>query len=208
MTKICPNCKTENIDSAKFCKNCGNEMEETEKPTQTKKSPKNSSIGGNKQKNTSKTLGIIGVCCLGILVIVVVSGMLSPDKTFANQYVSFNLPSGYVAVNQPDNGNGFCDVNIYKGTPADSTSDTDPNYVGDISTVADSATDANMQATYSEDATTTQLTLNGVSATQFVDTDPSTGEYDLWVPSKRLLLSMYPDQGDAFNTIKNSIAFK
>jgi hypothetical protein len=82
-------------------------MEETEKPTQTKKSPKNSSIGGNKQKNTGKTLGIIGVCCLGILVVVVVSGMLSSDKTFANQYVSFNLPSGYEAVNQPDNGMVF-----------------------------------------------------------------------------------------------------
>ena len=155
MTRICPDCKTENIDSAEFCKNCGNEIEGTEIPVQIKKSPKKSVIEGNKKKNTRKTLGIIGFCCLGILVIVFVSGMLSPDKTFANQYVSFNLPSGYVAVNQPDNGNGFCDVNIYKGTPADSTSDTDPNYVGDIST--DNASDANMQATYSEDATVTQL---------------------------------------------------
>jgi hypothetical protein len=47
-------------------------------------------------------------------------------------------------------------VNIYKRTPADSTSDTDPNYVGDISTVADSASDANMQATYSVDVVSMQ----------------------------------------------------
>ncbi|MBI5458963.1 zinc-ribbon domain-containing protein [Methanobacterium sp.] len=26
MTKICPNCKTENIDSADFCQNCGAEL--------------------------------------------------------------------------------------------------------------------------------------------------------------------------------------
>lgn len=206
MTQICPNCKTENNDSSEFCKNCGNEIEGTEIPIQIIKSSEKSVIKGNKPKNPGKTLGIIGVCCLGILVVVFVSGMLSPDKTFANQYVSFNLPSGYVAVNQIDNGNGFCDVNIYKGTPADNTSDADPNYVGDIST--DTASDTDMQATYSEDGTATQLTLNGVSTTQFVDTNPSTGEYDLWVPSKRLLLSMYPDQEDAFNTIKNSIAFK
>lgn len=79
MTKICPKCNTENADSSGFCQNCGEEL-----PEATSKPSKTGVIGAwwNKRGSGAK-VGIIiaGICCIGLIAIVVLAGMASPDKT-------------------------------------------------------------------------------------------------------------------------------
>ncbi len=227
MSKICPNCKTGNQNSSEFCQNCGNKLD-----TQPIESSKGGFMGWWETKGTgTKARTIFGVCFLGLLIIVGINGMISPDKTtaanvtstpsasstgtFSNEFVSFTLPSGYVAVNQADNGNGFCDVYIFSGNPSDNTSDTDPKFVGDISTVSATKaypditdTSSEIIKTYSEDATVTDVTVNGISGYQFVNTDPNSGSYNLYTPSNGLMLEMEPTESSAFNTIKKSLIFK
>ena len=129
MTKICPNCGTENQDSSEFCQNCGNKMEGTVKTSQPNKSTKTGFMGWwDKQTKGIKALSIIGVCCLGLIVIAAIGGTLLPDKTttnistpsstnttistpvtntstgntFSNQYVSFNKPSDLTITDHSD----------------------------------------------------------------------------------------------------------
>jgi hypothetical protein len=110
MTKICPNCQTENQDSSEFCQNCGNKMEGIEKST-----PPKTGLKGwwDKQSNGIKALSIIGVCCLGLIVIVAIGGMLSPDKTTTN--VTFN--NSVISFQYPKN----LQVKNYSSDPADGT---------------------------------------------------------------------------------------
>jgi len=120
VTKICPNCKKENSDNSKFCQDCGNELKET---TDSVKSDKTSGGGiaswWNKQSKGGKTaLGIVGVCCLGLIIVIAIGAMVSPDKnttttpsntttnttptttpvsavaTFDNGIISFQYPTG------------------------------------------------------------------------------------------------------------------
>ena len=80
MTKICPNCKKQNTDTATFCENCGTNLN----INTTKKQPENKSgITGwwNKQGKGTKIGSIIGACCLGLLIIGLISAMASPDQT-------------------------------------------------------------------------------------------------------------------------------
>jgi hypothetical protein len=226
MTKICPNCKTGNQNSSEFCQNCGNKLNNK---------PIKSSNGGfmgwwEKKSNGKKVRSIIGVCFLGLLIIVGINGMISPNKTvnnvtngsttassgtFSNEYVSFALPSGYVAVSQADNGNGFCDVWIFSGKPSDNISNPDFNLVGSIGTHSATKACPNIADTSSQivnelryGATVTDVTVNGISGYQFVNTDPNSGGYSLYTPSNGLILEMDPTQSSAFNTIKNSLVFK
>ncbi len=85
MTKICPNCKSENTDDATFCQDCGNELLRTADPG-TNKNKKTNSRGTmdfwNKQSTGRKAVvGIAGICCIGLILIVAFGGMFSPDKT-------------------------------------------------------------------------------------------------------------------------------
>ncbi|EKQ51309.1 MAG: hypothetical protein B655_2229, partial [Methanobacterium sp. Maddingley MBC34] len=79
MTKICPKCNTKNADSSGFCQNCGEEL-----PESTSKPSKTGGIGAWWSKRGSGAkVGIIvaGLCCIGLIAIVVLAGMASPDKT-------------------------------------------------------------------------------------------------------------------------------
>ena len=79
MTKICPKCNTKNADSSGFCQNCGEEL-----PEATSKPSKTGGIGAWWSKRGSGAkVGIIvaGLCCIGLIGIVVLAGMASPDKT-------------------------------------------------------------------------------------------------------------------------------
>lgn len=83
MTKVCPKCKTDNTDSAGFCQSCGEELKEAVTIPQNDVEP-SSGVGGwwNKQSNGGKAaIGIVGICCIGLILIVAISGMFSPDKT-------------------------------------------------------------------------------------------------------------------------------
>ena len=80
LTKICPNCKKENKDTAQFCQSCGTTLNTvtTEKQPETK-----SGINGwwSKQGKGTKIGSIVGVCCLGLLIIGLISAMGTPDQT-------------------------------------------------------------------------------------------------------------------------------
>jgi len=79
MTKVCPKCNKVNKDSAAFCENCGMELPKSDIP-----SSKSSGATGwwNKQGSGAKA-GIIlaSLCCIGLIAIIVLGGMSSPDKT-------------------------------------------------------------------------------------------------------------------------------
>lgn len=79
MTKICPNCKTENPNNAEFCQNCGNNLQDSVETGEKTK-------GGftdwwNKRSTGGKALlGLVGICCVGLIFIVAIGGMFSSDK--------------------------------------------------------------------------------------------------------------------------------
>jgi hypothetical protein len=92
MTKICPNCKTENLDNAGFCQNCGNKLATVKtNPNTSTKSGSGVTEWWNKQSKGGKTaIGIVGVCCIGLILIVAIGGMFSPDKNTATTSNSSN----------------------------------------------------------------------------------------------------------------------
>ena len=84
MTKTCPNCKTENPNNSGFCLECGTDLKgnlNSEKSSATS----GDGISGfwNKQNNGGKAAIVIGVCCIGLIILVAIGGMLSPDKNTA-----------------------------------------------------------------------------------------------------------------------------
>lgn len=83
MAKICPNCKTSNADNAEFCQNCGQELGITSSG-KTNRSQNTGGVGGwwNKQGTGAKAaIGIVGICCIGLILIVAFAGMFSSDQT-------------------------------------------------------------------------------------------------------------------------------
>ncbi|MBI4813708.1 MAG: zinc-ribbon domain-containing protein, partial [Methanobacterium sp.] len=90
MTKICPNCKTENIDSADFCQNCGAELPKFTYNLPPKGETPGTKKGGwwSKQTTPVKILSVVGVCCVGLIVLLFLVGLLFPDAT------TFNLDTG------------------------------------------------------------------------------------------------------------------
>ena len=81
MTKTCPNCKIENSDSAGFCQNCGTELKEAKKSVKSDETSGDGVSGfWNKQNNGGKAAIVIGICCVGLILVVAISGMFSPDK--------------------------------------------------------------------------------------------------------------------------------
>lgn len=82
MTKICPNCKTANPDNSGFCQECGTELK-----GKTNEVKSNATTGDgltgywNKQNNGGKATIVISVCCVGLILLVAIGAMVSPDKT-------------------------------------------------------------------------------------------------------------------------------
>lgn len=85
LTKICPNCKKENKDTAKFCESCGvslNNSTVTSEPKESKGTSGGLMGWWNQQSTRGKAaIGLVGLCCLGLIVVVGISGMMAPDKT-------------------------------------------------------------------------------------------------------------------------------
>lgn len=81
-TITCPKCGTENPEDAKLCKSCKKILKLIKAPPTTNDSPKK--LGGffdkwNEQSTPIKAGSIIGVCCLGLILIVGVMGLILPD---------------------------------------------------------------------------------------------------------------------------------
>ena len=85
MTKTCPNCGNENKDISKFCESCGTSLSGIRKAVRMDKETKSESKGiiswWKNQGNGIQIGSIIGACCLGLILIVAVGGILSPDAT-------------------------------------------------------------------------------------------------------------------------------
>jgi hypothetical protein len=79
LAKICPNCNSTNPNNAEFCQNCGNDLKNV--------LPEIKNSGGasnwwNKQSTGGKAaIGLAGICCVGLILILAISGMFSSDKT-------------------------------------------------------------------------------------------------------------------------------
>jgi hypothetical protein len=87
LTKICPNCKTSNIDDSEYCKECGTDLKGTTNAVKSSQTSTSDGISGfwNKQsKGRKAAIGIAGVCCIGLIIIIAISGMFSSDQTTAN----------------------------------------------------------------------------------------------------------------------------
>ncbi|EKQ50789.1 MAG: hypothetical protein B655_2304 [Methanobacterium sp. Maddingley MBC34] len=113
MTKICPNCKTENMDSAEFCQNCGTELPKFSYNVPPKEdTPSQPKSGGwwGKQTTLVKIISVVGVCCVGLIVLIVLAGIFFPDattfnintgntpaltQTFSESGLTFNYPSDW-----------------------------------------------------------------------------------------------------------------
>ena len=90
MTKICPNCKSANPDAADFCQSCGYKLSTIHKNDVQTTTGKN---GGwwNKQSTGGKAaIGIVGICCIGLILIIAIAGFGSPDENSSNINTDYN----------------------------------------------------------------------------------------------------------------------
>jgi len=85
MTKTCPNCKIENPDNAGFCQDCGTDLKGSTNAVKSNE-PSGDRVKGfwNKQGKGGKAAIGIGVCCLGLILIIAITGMFSSDKNITN----------------------------------------------------------------------------------------------------------------------------
>ena len=179
MTKVCPKCKTENMDNAGFCQNCGEELKEAVKvPLKDKtgfKTKESSAVTGgwwSRQSTVVKAgLGIAGICCIGLILIVVLGGFLSPDKTtvsnlssnFTGGNLTFSYPGEWTnASSSEDIVSGGSDL-VKLGTLVSGNGLTLHVSMGDLSSLGGNVTIREM-----EDLTKKNI-LNGSSATILSD---------------------------------------
>lgn len=117
MTKICPKCGESNKDTSVFCENCGAEIPKTGYVPSSSKIPPESKSGGGwwSQQSSGVKAGIAigGICCIGIIVVIVLLGVFFPDQTTFNTNFNTTVPStttvsgqtyddGVISFNYPD----------------------------------------------------------------------------------------------------------
>lgn len=78
---ICPECETKNPKGAEFCQECGSTLKnKVPKTSKSNKSIENPKKWWNEQNSGVKIISIVGVSCIGLLLLIAVAGFLSPDK--------------------------------------------------------------------------------------------------------------------------------
>lgn len=88
MTKICPKCKKENKDTFKFCEDCGEDLSTTKKVQNTKS--KNGFLKWwTKRNSKEKALTAIVACCVGVFLIIAISGMFASDKNTSSTTTTY-----------------------------------------------------------------------------------------------------------------------
>lgn len=90
MTKICPKCNTKNADTSGFCQNCGEELPES---TIVSKGGGTSAWWSKQGTGVKAGIVIAGICCIGLIVIVALAGLGSPDKTTSTNTTTTTEPS-------------------------------------------------------------------------------------------------------------------
>ena len=161
----------------------------------------------NKQsKNRKIGIGVLGVCCIGIILVIGLTGLLSPNQTtssggtsFQNQYVSFSYPSGYNVqpITNSDASSNILDIGIYQNG----------NLVGEISYYQNQPVDlTNMEKTY------TQTTTAGKSALENSASDGLFDEIILGTSSsgenKIIRIETDTDQNALYQKIKETFVIK
>ena len=157
---------------------CGGELTSNEmtsktvKPKKPNKTPKDIREDWDKQsKNKKIGIGIVGLCCVGIILIVIFGGLISPNKTtssgdsFQNQYISFQYPTGYdvKAITGSDASSKTFDIGIYQNG----------NLVGEVSYYENQPADLT-----SMEKTSTKTTIAGKSALEASDSSGLYGRYN------------------------------
>lgn len=81
----CPNCGKHNKITAKFCENCGTKLDSASKTSNVNEKTKSTSEGlrnwWNKLSTKEKTISGLAACCIGVLLLIMVAGALSPEPT-------------------------------------------------------------------------------------------------------------------------------
>ena len=152
MTKVCPDCKTVNSDSSGFCQNCGAELVESVEVSKNTKDhiiipPKGKDVKTASMDNKSKggvggwwsrqssggkaAVGLVGLCCIGLILIIAIGGMFLPDtilnnqdqntssindKTFEGSGISFKYPSTW-SINSSGNESSDKVVTLIRKEP-------------------------------------------------------------------------------------------
>jgi len=119
---FCPECGTEIKEDGKFCPKCGLNLNESEKTENTSNNSTNiktkskgllSFLDDWNDWGTGKKIGsIILVCCIGLIIIGAIGGILFPDLTTSEHrcYMSdssFVLPDGYTLSRDAGGSDGY-----------------------------------------------------------------------------------------------------
>jgi len=199
MTKECPKCKEQNPDSSSFCKNCGSELKEV---TKVQKSSKNGLSGWwGKQTNLVKGLSVVGVCCVGLILLLFIGSIVFPDtstttttpsssssttaatsslESFTGSGVSFQYPKEWTEYT-PDEVKATEVVNL-KTTKGD-TSILTVYAEDDSGEDLDYWKDVLLDATSSQSTVTSQksLTIAGVNGYRIDSTSSSSDAEQSWI---------------------------
>lgn len=218
MTKICPKCGTGNPDTGGFCQNCGEDLKNESSSSKSNKTSNNKTTSwwSRQNKGTKTIIGITGVCCLGLILLVVIGGMISPDNTtnnistsvntssktttvdsstFENQFISFKKPTDLTI---KDNSNTTkLDVLFYQGE----------TLMGEINSAT--TTTANINAMLSDGSNTT---IAGKTATEYSDS-ASVGAYIFLEKNNNgekmvMFIDFDPSYSSDYTLIKDSLTIK
>lgn len=122
MAKYCPECGKENLNSAEFCENCSEKLPgSTGTPPRGNAEVPSSDGWWNRQSSGAKlAMALASLCCIGLILLVGLSGFLFPDqtnssfttswdsttldKTFSKGGLTFKYPSSWEPTTVKYNG--------------------------------------------------------------------------------------------------------
>lgn len=125
MSRECNQCGSDSPPGSRFCMNCGT-------PLIKKQVRKNTSAAGwwSSQNNGVKALTLVGACCVGMIVLVGIIGLISPDASTSSypgsSYSSYDYSSDYSSSGSDDSLRNF----YYDHQSGISTANADCPYCG------------------------------------------------------------------------------
>jgi hypothetical protein len=177
--------------------------------TNTTQSPNKESSKNKQKKETKLGMGILSICCIGIILVVVMGGSLFSDKansiktnsygltTFENQYITFNSNKGLEVVdglNTQDASSNITDVFIKDNG----------NLIGEVTITSYNPDDlANMEQT----SQYTKTTIAGHTVLEYSDSS-GVGAYVILEGNKWITLDFDPAYSSEYTTVKNSLTIK
>lgn len=152
MVKICPECKTQNPDNAEFCQNCGHELKNVKSRNTASSQMSNGKSGWWSRQSTGAkaAIGIVGICCVGLIVLLVFAGSILPDLSTTNPFdttTTTNTTTSNSNTTQKFSGGG-----VTFNYPDDWRIDSSGNKTADkIVTIKSDKADTSLLTVYVED---------------------------------------------------------